>query len=55
MAEGQMEAQSDGAAAVSVVTGLPAATQTGTPAVTRVTGSDPGHLLLLYGYHIVTV
>ncbi|KAM9440299.1 upstream transcription factor 1, like isoform 2-T2 [Clarias gariepinus] len=35
VAEGQMEAQSDGAAAVSVVTGLPAATQTGTPAVTR--------------------
>ncbi|KAF5909772.1 upstream stimulatory factor 1-like isoform X2, partial [Clarias magur] len=35
VAEGQMDAQSDGAAAVSVVTGFPAATQTGTPAVTR--------------------
>lgn len=39
VADGQMEAQVDGTAAVSVVTGFPAATQAGTPPVTRVTGS----------------
>lgn len=39
VADGQMEAQADGGAAVSVVTGFPAASQAGTPPVTRVTGS----------------
>lgn len=39
VADGQMETRADGTAAVSVVTGFPAATQTGTPPVTRVTGS----------------
>ncbi|XP_076867986.1 upstream stimulatory factor 1-like isoform X2 [Brachyhypopomus gauderio] len=35
LADGQVEAQADGAAAVSVVAGFPAATQAGTPAVTQ--------------------
>lgn len=38
VAEGQMEAPADGTAAVSVVTGFPAATQAGSPPLTRVTG-----------------
>ncbi|KAF7688701.1 upstream transcription factor 1, like isoform X2 [Silurus meridionalis] len=35
VADGQMEAQADGTAAVSVVTGFPAAMQDGTPPITR--------------------
>lgn len=47
VAEGQMETQSDGTAAVSVVTGFPAASQAGTPPVTRVTRSIPVLSLVL--------
>lgn len=45
VADGQMEAQADGTAAVSVVTGFPAPTQTGTPSGARVTG--PVHVVSL--------
>lgn len=47
VADGQMEAQADGTAAVSVVTGFPTATQAGTLPATRVTGSVPVVSLLL--------
>lgn len=36
LADGQVEGQADGAAAVSVVTGFPTATQAATPPVTQV-------------------
>lgn len=36
LADGQVEGQADGAAAVSVVTGFPSVTQAATPPVTQV-------------------